>query len=451
MIRFGRILALAGFMLGSGEAISTGSPTPEGDWIGWHCRPTTGFPSCTLQRVGLQNHVLATASPVDAGNQPGPLTLSRDGQILYSAGTQLHAWDAHTLKVQWTTPVVTPDRFTGREISPLALSPDGRSLAVAGSGPGEVKVRDAASGRVQQTIAHPRASQATQDTAWSLTVTALAYDPTGRFLAIGSRVGGLRLHDLVTGQERRLTGRCGQVSPPFVTAHRGAVDALVWTGPTTLVSTANDETMRRWETTTGRETACLSIPGGIRGLQALSGGRLLALSATSATLVDGRTFQRVARLGPLTRALSELSVLDHTVRLSDTLQDRSWNLETGQEIDLHGPPLATSTQQGVQVQVGPDMRVTVVRNGHTQTLSPPAVPPSNFDGSGFPDGWRLELSGPVLTVTAKSSISTGIMDTAEVLNIYRWNLPTGRLERCDTTGTAGTWRDRACPGPRQPR
>lgn len=451
MIRFGRVLALAGFLLGSGEAVSTGSPTPEGDWIGWHCRPSAGFPSCALQRVGLHEQVLATASPLEAGNQPGPLTLSRDGQILYSAGTRLHAWDAHTLKVQWTRPLVPPDRFTGREASPLALSPDGRSLAVAGSGPGEVEVRDAASGQRQQTIAHPRASQATQDNAWSLTVTALAYGPTGRLLAIGSRAGGLRLHDLVTGQERLLTGRCGQVSPPFVTAHRGAVNALVWTGPTTLVSTANDETMRRWETTAGRETTCLSIPGGIRGLQALSGGRLLALSATSATLVDGRTFRRVARLGPLPRALSELSVLDHTVQLSDNLRDRSWNLETGQEIDLHGPPLTTWKQQGVQVQVGPDMRVTVVRNGYTRTLSPPAVPPSNFDGSGFPTGWQVELSGPVLSVMAKSSISTGIMDTADILNVYRWNLNTGRMERCDTTSTVGTWRDRACPGPRQTR
>lgn len=332
------------------------------------------------------------------------------------------------------------------DVSPLAVSPDGRALVVAAVGSaGAVEVRDARSGHLQQTIARSGRQNVTQDEAWYLAVTALAYDPTGRQLAIGSRGGGIRLHDLVTGQERILFGHCGKPDRLSATAHLGPVRNLVWTGATTLVSAANDETLRRWALPAGREESCLSTPGGTTGLQTLPNGRLLALGATSATLIDGLTFRRVARLGPLAGELSELSVLGKTIRLFDLVRDRSWNVVSGQEVDLHGQPLAALDRPGVRVRVGPDMRVTVMQDGRTRTLSPPAVPPFNLDGSGDPSGWKVEVSGAVLTVTAASTVRILIMDSAEFLNVFRWNLVTGRLERCDTTSTVPTERDRACP------
>ncbi|GGJ79112.1 hypothetical protein GCM10008939_23710 [Deinococcus aquiradiocola] len=256
-----------------------------------------------------------TAALPEAEFQAGQLALSPDGRTLYSAGAALHAWDAHTLKLRWTAPPATAARPAGsdppgRMPPPLALSPDGRQLVTAGSGPGEVELRDTSSGQLRQSLPHPGPSAITPDNAWSLDVTALAYDPTGRQLAIGSRAGGIRLHDLRTGQERRLTGRCGGVSLPYLTAHQGSVGGLVWTGTATLISSANDETVKRWDTLAGLEVTCLSVPGGTRGLQVLPDDRLLALGVTSATLLDAGQFRRVARLGPFPAMLRELSVLE---------------------------------------------------------------------------------------------------------------------------------------------
>ncbi|WP_407542579.1 WD40 repeat domain-containing protein (plasmid) [Deinococcus radiomollis] len=403
-----------------------------------------------MQRVALQGQPLATAATPVAEVQAGQPALSPDGQRLYGAGAQVFAWDAHTLKLQWATPPVPPARsFSGflsqHAPSPLAVSPDGLTLATAGTRSGEVDVRDARSGRLQRTIPHPRPSEITADNAWSLDATALAYDPAGRQLAIGTLAGGIRLYDLVTGQERLLSGRCGKSASPFLTAHHGPVNGLAWTGPATLVSTAHDETMRRWDTSSGREVNCLSIPGGAQGLQVLPGDRLLALGATSATLVDAGKFRRLALLGPFASRLRDLRVLGTTIRLSDGLSDRGWTTGSGRATDVRGRPLATLNQQGVGVQVGPDMRVTVVQNGRARTLTPLAVPPSNFDGSGFPSGWTMELSGGVLTVAAKSSVQTGVVEMTDIQNVFQWNLETGRLERCDTTLTSFE-RDRACPG-----
>lgn len=166
---------------------------------------------------------------------------------------------------------------------------------------------------------------------------------------------------------------------------------------------------------------------------------------TSATLVDSQAFRRVARLGPLAGELRELSVPGRTVHLFDGFRERSWNVVSGEEVNLRGRPFATLQQEGVRVDVRPDMRVTVVRDGRTRVLTPPAVPPFNLDGSGSPEGWTVERSGPILTVTASSTVRIGVNDAAEIRNVFRWNLDTGRLERCDTTGTSASERDRACP------
>ncbi|GGJ79086.1 hypothetical protein [Deinococcus aquiradiocola] len=139
--------------------------------------------------------------------------------------------------------------------------------------------------------------------------------------------------------------------------------------------------------------------------------------------------------------------LGRTIRLTDGSSDRGWDLKSGREGWGQGRPLAGLDEPGVRVRVGPDMRVTVTRGRQIQTLSPPAVPPFNVYGSGYPAGWTVERSGPVLTVTAKASVRIGVMDMADIENVFRWNLTTGRLERCDTVSTTAlAGQDRACPG-----
>lgn len=238
-------LAFVGLLLGQASALSDGLVLPGGGWIGWQCDRGGGTPHCELRRLDTRGRTLATADSSGTGIWPGPLLLSPDGQTVYSTGERLAAREAQTLKLRWTAPLALPNPMGGGDSSPLAASPDGKVLAVAGKA-GDLAVRDARSGRLQQTIPHPRRRLIRQDDgwndAWYLAVTALAYDPAGRQLAIGSRGGGIRLRDLTAGQERLLSGHCGK---PRTLAHCGPVVGLVWTRENVLVSAANDETLRR--------------------------------------------------------------------------------------------------------------------------------------------------------------------------------------------------------------
>src|SRR5262249_33213092 len=106
------------------------------------------------------------------------------------------------------------------EVTSLAFSPDGRTLA-AGDVDGTVTLREAATGTARRTLmAHP-------DTIWSL-----AYSPDGRVLATGSRDATLRLWDPVNGREVGCLGHGGWVqcvtfAPDSRTLATGSADGVI--------------------------------------------------------------------------------------------------------------------------------------------------------------------------------------------------------------------------------
>ena len=96
----------------------------------------------------------------------------------------MYKWD-------WTEHQPGPEReaWVGSEITALAYSPDGKYLAVGVSGGGTTfwDVRDDLPSKRKRVRTFPRHEGA---------VLALAFSPDGRTLAIGAADGKVRLHDL---------------------------------------------------------------------------------------------------------------------------------------------------------------------------------------------------------------------------------------------------------------
>jgi hypothetical protein len=107
-------------------------------------------------------------------------------RLTTSGYTELSTWD---LSVSRPTPV--PIGPNPGEVTSLVYSPDGPLLAVASwrfSGPHEIAIRDANTGKTQSQFAVPQV------------VHALAFDPAGGRLASGDAAGNVILWDLATSR-----------------------------------------------------------------------------------------------------------------------------------------------------------------------------------------------------------------------------------------------------------
>ncbi|WP_198170410.1 WD40 repeat domain-containing protein [Deinococcus arboris] len=335
------------------------------------------------------------------------------------------ALDANTLKARWHVQLSA----AAWSLEPLALSPNGQHLAVAGQN-GAVRLLSAQSGRWVNTLQHPfYRDQKDGSGDFFATPTALAFSPDGRTLAIGSRGGGVRLRSLANGQERQLSGGC---TAARTAAHLGPVRGLLFTDAGTLVSTANDEQLVAWPLRPPRQARCLSLPGGATSLHLLPQGRLLALGVTSSTLLHWPEVTRLARLAPLGSALVRWQITDTTLALSDQHSTRRWGLLSAAPLPSTALPLATFHPTGATVTIGDDLRVRVKAAGHTRVLWPPAVAPANLDGLGVPVGWQVRLKGGQLTVSATSNVRTMTNGTTDFTNNYVWAWPSGRFLGCRT-------------------
>lgn len=113
-----------------------------------------------------------------------------DGKHIVAAAkdNRVHLWDAKTGRAIKTIPAL------GSPIVSLALSPDGRRVAIGGVAPAcRVQVRDLRSGRAvwDKPVASPEG-----------TVTFLAFSPDGKTLARGGQRNNIYLHDARTGRLR---------------------------------------------------------------------------------------------------------------------------------------------------------------------------------------------------------------------------------------------------------
>ncbi len=220
----------------------------------------------------------------------------------------------------------TPRLRHGQQASALAFSPDGKSLLSVGWGEASLstaRLWDAADGKEQWGVRQRFASCA-------------AFARDGRSIAVGSRIGVVRIYQAETGREMsKLTGDPGAVSAVAFTpdakrvftaggsgilhlwdaasgvevqafiGHEGEVLALALSADgKTLSSTGADGTLRVWQVETGKESFKIVLPHATDAL---------ALSPDGKTLFAAND-DRVRRWTTEGKELTPLSALDKPVQ-----------------------------------------------------------------------------------------------------------------------------------------
>lgn len=222
-----------------------------------------------------------------------------DGERMASASFD------HTIKIWNANSGRAMKTFTGHrdKVLALAYSSDGRQLASAGLD-GTIRLWDTAAGReraclssrnacVQAVAFTPDGKRSiacgdagvaevwrTEDGELERTIRvepermplyAVAVSPNGRLLAVAGFDGRIRLHDLATGQLRRICQ-----------GHADAVYGLAFSPDgDRLVSGSVDRTVRCWQVATGEESACLDgHRGAVYQVGFSADGRRLVSSGT---------------------------------------------------------------------------------------------------------------------------------------------------------------------------
>lgn len=271
-------------------------------------------------------------------SRPAPvysLAFAPDGKSLAVAGhKEVRVLDAATGKILRTLSGPTD------AVRAVAFSPDGKSLAGAGGPPsrgGEIVLWDAATGERARTVEGHR------DYVYSM-----AFSPNGRFLATGSYDKGIRLWYPGTGRERAR-----------LSEHLDAVFALAFSPDGKwLASGSGDRTVKVWDVAAGRRLYTLSdaldnvyaVAFDSSGKRLAAGGADKMLRAWDVTAEGGTlVFATIAH----EEAIVALAFSPDGRRLVTAGADRVvkvWNVEKRAELRV----LADQTDWPMAVAVAPD-------------------------------------------------------------------------------------------------
>jgi WD40 repeat protein len=254
-------------------------------------------------------------------DQVGALAVSPDGQTVAVAGTVLGLYDAATGKPLRQLPGLR------RGPAAVAFSPDGSLLAAADDS--NVHVWEVATGNMVHVLKGHAAG-----------VQAVAFSPDGKTLASGSQDGSTWLWDPASGKERRRLGRekgdavhCVLFSPDGKMLAAGSVGPAV----------------RLWDVAAGKAMGALGAGAGVVGrtLAFAADGRTLTAGCADGTVrvwqvATGKEMRRwqACTYGVRALALSPDGKLLATAGLGEGAV-RLWDAATGREVGTRGGPRGT--------------------------------------------------------------------------------------------------------------
>jgi WD40 repeat protein len=272
-------------------------------------------------------------------------------------------------------------------VSAMAFSPDGKLLAIGGEG-GTVRLWNSATGG-------PVWAPLTGHTS---AVNAVAFSPNGRLLATGDEDGTAQLWDPATGRP---------VGAPL-TGHEEGVFAIAFSPDGKLLATGDGHsTVRLWDPATGRRVRA-PLTGGEGDVYALAfspDGKLLAAGVGDGRvrLWDPATGHRVrASLTSDGEGLDAMAFSpDGTLLATDGGTLRLWNKATGRttQLALTGSPEvvvaeAFSTNGKLLVIGGEDGTVRLLNPATGRPVGPPLTGPGDRVGAvAFSPNGKLLATG----------------------------------------------------------
>ncbi len=284
-----------------------------------------------LATVSVTARLVLERSPGQAsgeGDAIRSLAFTPDGKTLATLGNNgdgtIHLWDVASARERRRLSSQFGDG------SVLAVSPDGRTLAVSGEN-NTIRLWDLATGKPCDTALGSQGA-----------ILAVAVAPNGRQVAVGGTDGVVRLWDLATAREIR-----------SFTAYRNRILSLTYTPDgQQLLSGGDYEPARLWDVSSGKEVR--SFPGSTVGVRGASFARLspdgarvaltindpvvqvvdTATGAVERTVPTGQVNEIVHRVafGPGSRLLAG-GGFDKTLHLWDVLTGKEeWTVPLGDTI-----------------------------------------------------------------------------------------------------------------------
>lgn len=287
--------------------------------------PANGAPELSPDAISPRNVAAITATRQLSMSVFGPVAYSPDGRLLavgISEAVSLH--DATTLDDRGTW-----FDHTGK-ITSLAWSADSTLLASGASDDNDIRIWDAATGRVLRRLSG--------HTGW---IRSLAFAPSGTLLASGSTDQTVRIWDAATGQ-----------LVATLSGHTGFIGGVTFSPDSaTLASASRDGSVRLWDVASGRESSGFSFRTAIdpatnlrywaTGVAFSPDGKTLAVGSTEGVvyLIDAATGQLIHQLRGHTNwivirglAFSPDGKTLYSAGLDATV--RVWNVERGVQTDM---------------------------------------------------------------------------------------------------------------------
>jgi WD40 repeat protein len=225
-------------------------------------------------------------APLDFDGPVTAIALTPDGKFVAAgnAAAAFAVWDVATGKRRCASEGIKDAKVPRRRTLALALSPDGRTLAVTGKEPaGWIDFHDTTTGARLATSPAQPPTDPDADTS-HVPPFAMTFAPDGRTLLTASQTDGVKLYETATGKEVR----------QFMEVPTERLGGIAFAPDGRSLAANTEKSIRVWETATGGERLHRDEGGATarpeRGAVALSsGGRIVAASLQAGTdLVVGR-------------------------------------------------------------------------------------------------------------------------------------------------------------------